>query len=155
MSITDELLWKYFALATEVPEKEIEELKTRVGSGETHPKEAKQRLSREIVELYHGQEAAVAAERQFEKVFARKELPDEMPRLVLHSSDMTDGKAWVVKMLVMAGFANSNGEARRLIQQGGVRINQEDVTLDNCDVCVNDGDVLQAGKRRFAQIAIE
>lgn len=155
MSIADELIWKYFALATEVPESEIEEMKDRVESGEMHPKEAKQRLAREIVTLYHGQDAATAAEEHFEKVFARKELPDEMPQLVIKRSDMSDGKIWVVKILVDAGFAGSNGEARRLIQQGGVRINQQEITIDNCDISMNDGDVLQAGKRRFAQITIE
>jgi tyrosyl-tRNA synthetase len=155
MSIADELLWKYFALATDVAEAEIEEMHKRVESGEIHPKEAKQRLAREIVTLYHGPDAARDAQVRFEKVFARKELPDEMPRLLLRSSDMSNGKMWIVKMLVMAGFADSNGEARRLIQQGGVRINQQEITLDNSDISIQDGDVLQAGKRRFARIAIE
>ena len=155
MSVADELMWKYFELATEVPQAEIAELKGLIDSGKLHPKEGKQRLAREIVALYHGQSAADAAEQRFEKVFANKELPDEMPRLVVKKTDMSDGKIWVVKILVQAGFAESNGEARRLIQQGGVKINQEEVTLDSCDVSVKSGDVLQAGKRRFAEIAVE
>ena len=155
MSVADELMWKYFELATETPQAEIERLRGEVDSGKMHPKEAKQRLAREIVALYHGEEAARAAQEHFEQVFARKELPDDMPRLLVKKQDLSDGKIWVVKMLVDAGFAGSNGEARRLIQQGGVRINQEEVTLDNCDVAVEDGDVLQAGKRQFAQIAVE
>lgn len=155
MSVADELMWKYFALATEVPETEIEKLRSSVESGGLHPKQAKQRLAREIVTLYHGQAEALAAEKRFEKVFARKELPDEMPSLVIKQSDMSGGKVWVVKMLVQAGFADSNAEARRLIQQGGVRINQQEITLDNSDVSVKNRDVLQAGKRRFVQITIE
>jgi len=155
MSIADELVWKYFALATDFPENDISKMKRRVESGDMHPKEAKQRLAREIVALYHGQDAATAAEDHFEKVFARKELPDEMPSLVVRRSDMSDGKVWIVKMLVLAGFAGSNAEARRLIQQGGVKINQEEVTLDKCDISIKSGDVLQAGRRRFAQITIE
>jgi len=155
MSVADELMWKYFELATEVPQAEIAELKGLIDSGKLHPKEGKQRLAREIVALYHGQSAADAAEQRFEKVFANKELPDEMPRLVVKKTEMSDGKIWVVKILVQAGFAESNGEARRLIQQGGVKINQEEVTLDSCDVSVKSGDVLQAGKRRFAEIAVE
>jgi tyrosyl-tRNA synthetase len=155
MSVADELMWKYFELATEVPQIEIERLTALVDSGETHPKEAKQRLAREIVGLYHGEEAAIAAQEHFEKVIARKELPDEMPSLIVKKNDMKDGKVWVVKMLVQAGFAGSNGEARRLIEQGGIRINQEEVTVDNCDVAVKEGDVLQAGRRRFARIAVE
>ena len=155
MSVADDLMEKYFELATEVPQSEIERLTELVGSGEMHPKEAKQKLAREIVGLYHGEAAAIDAEKRFEKVFARKELPDEMPSLVIKKGEMTDGKVWIVKTLVQAGFAGSNGEARRLIQQGGVRINQQEVTLNNCDVSVKEGDVLQAGKRRFAQIAIE
>ena len=78
-----------------------------------------------------------------------------MPSLLIKKGEMTDGKVWIVKTLVQAGFAGSNGEARRLIQQGGVRINQQEITLNNCDVSIKEGDVLQAGKRRFAQIAIE
>jgi tyrosyl-tRNA synthetase len=155
MSVADELMWKYFALATEVAETEIDRLRSGVESGGLHPKQAKQRLAREIVTLYHGQAEALAAEKRFEKVFARKELPDEMPRLVIKQSDMSGGKVWVVKMLVQAGFAGSNAEARRLIQQGGVRINQQEITLDNSDVSVKNRDVLQAGKRRFVQITIE
>jgi tyrosyl-tRNA synthetase len=155
MSVADELMEKYFELATEIPQAEIKQLMELVESGEIHPKEAKQKLAREIVGLYHGEAAAIDAEKRFEKVFARKELPDEMPSLVIKKGEMTDGKVWIVKTLVQAGFAGSNGEARRLIQQGGVRINQQEVTLNNCDVSVKEGDVLQAGKRRFAQIAIE
>lgn len=154
MSVADELMWKYFELATEVPQVEIDQLAARVESGEVHPKEAKQRLAREIVTLYHSLAEADAAQEHFEKVIARKELPDEMPSLVVKKGDMNDGKVWVVKMLVKAGFADSNGEARRLIQQGGVRINQEEVTVDNCDVAIKEGDVLQAGRRRFARIEI-
>jgi tyrosyl-tRNA synthetase len=155
MSVADELMEKYFELATEVPQSEIKQLMDLVESGEMHPKGAKQRLAREIVTLYHGEAAAKEAEIRFEQVFARKELPDEMPSLLISKGELNDGKIWIVKTLVQAGFAGSNGEARRLIQQGGVRINQEEVTLDNCDISVKDGDVLQAGKRRFAQIAIE
>ncbi len=154
MSVADELMWKYFELGTEAPQAEIEELAALVKSGKTHPKEAKQRLAREIVALYHGPEAARAAQEHFEKVIARKELPDEMPNLVVKKADMKDGKVWVVKMLVEAGSAESKGEARRLIQQGGIRINQEEVSVDNCDVAVKMGDVLQAGRRRFARIEI-
>ncbi|RJP72664.1 MAG: tyrosine--tRNA ligase [Candidatus Abyssobacteria bacterium SURF_17] len=155
MSVADELMWKYFALATEVPETEIDTMRKRVESGTMHPKEAKQRLAREIVTLYHGESKALSAEENFEKVFARKELPDETPILKVKQTDLTNGKIWVVKLLVLAGFAKSNAEARRLIEQGGVRINQQDVALQNGDIAVKDGDVLQAGKRRFVQIAIE
>jgi len=155
MSIADEFIWKYFDLATEVPMDRIEEMKARFRSGDMHPKEAKQKLAREIVTLYYSEGKALEAEERFEKVFAKKELPDDMPRLSIKQADMSDGKVWVVKLLVQSGFAQSNGEARRLIQQGGVRINQEEVTLDNCDVSVKNGDVLQAGKRRFAEIIVE
>jgi tyrosyl-tRNA synthetase len=155
MSIADDFMWKYFALATDVPEEKIEDMRKRVESNAMHPKEAKQELAREIVTLYHGKDKASAAEKRFEKIFARRELPDKMPPLTLNRADLDNGKIWVVKLLVDAGFAQSNADARRLIQQGGVRINQKEITLDNCDIRINEGDVLQAGKRRFARIAIE
>lgn len=154
MSIADGLMWKYFELATEEPQREIEAMRRQVEAGRLHPKEAKQRLARAIVTLYHGADRAAAAEEQFEKVFARKELPEDIQPLRLERSELSNGKVWIVKLLVVAGFARSNGEGRRLVQQGGVRINQQEVTSDNCDVEIRDGDVLQAGKRRFARIAI-
>ncbi len=154
MSLADNLMWKYFALATDVPEPEIEQLKTKVESGEMHPKETKQRLAREIVTLYHGRDKALEAEERFEKVFARKELPEEMPQIVLRRAELGNGKVWVVKLLVLAGFAQTNSEARRLLEQGGVFINQREVRPESPDVCLSDGDVLQAGKRRFVRISI-
>ncbi|GAB4348386.1 MAG: tyrosine--tRNA ligase [Candidatus Abyssubacteria bacterium] len=155
MSVADELMWKYFALATEVSEPEIEQMMQEVASGKMHPKEAKQRLAREIVTLYHGADKALEAEKRFEKVFARKELPEDMPRLVLTPEQLNNGKVWVVKLLVLAGFAQTNSEARRLMEQGGVFLNQQEVRPENADISVKDGDVLQAGKRRFVRISIK
>ncbi|MBI5118842.1 tyrosine--tRNA ligase [Candidatus Poribacteria bacterium] len=155
MSISDDLIWKYFALTTDVPENEFEQLRMQVESGAMNPKLAKQRLAREIVTLYHGKAAAQSAEEHFEKVFARKEMPDEMARVVLKRADLANGKVWAVKLLVVSGFAQSNAEARRLIEQGGVRINQQEIMPDKSDIEIKNGDVLQAGKRRFAQIVIE
>ncbi len=155
MSIADNLIWKYFALTTNVPENEFEQLRAQVESGAVNPKVAKQRLAREIVTLYHGKDAATAAETRFDKVFARKEMPEEMPRVTLKRSELTDGRVWGVKLLVLAGLAQSNAEARRLIEQGGFRINQRQIPPDTDDVELKSGDVLQAGKRRFVQIVIE
>jgi tyrosyl-tRNA synthetase len=155
MSISDDLIWKYFALTTDVPENEFGQLRKQVESGAMNPKLAKQRLAREIVTLYHGKAAAQSAEAHFEKVFARKEMPDEMPRVILKRADLADGKVWAVKLLVVSRFAQSNAEARRLIEQGGVRVNQREITPEKCDIEIKSGDVLQAGKRRFAQIVIE
>jgi tyrosyl-tRNA synthetase len=78
-----------------------------------------------------------------------------MPRLAVNREEFGNGKIWVVKLLVLAGFARSNAEGRRLVQQGGVRLNQQEILSDDSDVEVRDGDVLQAGKRRFARIVIE
>ncbi len=155
MSVADSLMWKYFALATEVPEEEIDEIRKQVKSGSLHPRDAKKRLAREIVILYYGEAEADAAERRFEKVFSQRELPEEMPVLKVNRSDIDNGKIWVVKLLVEGGFAQSNAEARRMIEQRGVRINQQEVSMESCDVAINTGDVLQAGKRRFAKIEID
>ncbi|RJP16135.1 MAG: tyrosine--tRNA ligase [Candidatus Abyssobacteria bacterium SURF_5] len=154
MSIADELMWKYFELATEAPKPEIEDLRSRLETGQLHPKEVKRRLAREIVTLYYGPAVAAEAEEQFERVFARRELPEEMPHLTLRREELGNGKIWVVKLLVLAGLARSNAEGRRLIQQGGVRINQQEIHSDESDVEIKDGDVLQAGKRRFIRITL-
>ena len=152
MSIPDDLMWSYFELITEVPMGEIERMRRAVAGGSLHPRDAKARLAREIVARFHSPAEAKRAEEHFERVFRQGALPEEMPEVKLPEGAFSQGRVWLVRLLVAAGMAPSNGEARRLIEQGGVRLDGEVLTDPNLEVAVRDGAVLQVGKRRFARL---
>ena len=151
MSLSDETMWTYWRLCTQLPEAEVERLQRAVAAGEEHPKKVKQRLARTIVGDFWGAEAAAAAEREFERVFAAGELPAEMPEVRVVSAE----PVWIVRAVRECGFAASNGEARRLVGQGAVSIDGERVT-DVDAVVPNDGRarVLRVGRRRFARLVV-
>ena len=121
--------------------------------GTIHPKEAKKRLAREIVTMYHSADAARKAEEEFERVFAQKRMPSEMPELRIFSSELKEGRIWSVKLLVLAGIAKSNREARNLILQGAMRLDGKRISSPD-DVPIRNGSILKVG-RRFARIKIE
>ena len=146
MSIADELILPYFELATRVSPEKITEVKDRLNEGE-NPRNLKMELAETIVEMYNDTKAATDARKEFEAVFSRKELPDEMSDVKV-SAD----KIWIVKLIKDAGFASSNAEARRLVSQGGVSIDGEKLTDPGADITICDGSVLKVGKRRFAKI---
>ena len=126
MSMPDELMWKYYTLLTDLSATEVQQLRSRVAAGEVHPKQAKIDLARRIVVDFHSPEEAGAAVEEFERRFAKRELPADA-RVI----EMTDEQwAWSLeKRLVAAGLAESTSDARRKIVQGGVRIDGEKVTV--------------------------
>jgi len=128
MSIPDNLMSQYYELCTDVPMAEVKQIQEGLLVGTLHPMEAKKRLAREIVTIYHDQIAAQEAQAEFEKVFSSRELPTDIPAIPVPDSMLKDGKIWIVKLLTTAGFASSNGEARRLIEQGGVTLDGEKIT---------------------------
>lgn len=148
MSIPDALMENWFTLLTLFPEARIREL---LGG---HPREAKATLAGEIVRQYHGEAAAATARAAFDKVFARKETPDEVADVTVPVADLQEGAVWLPRLLGLCAFAASNNEARRLIAQGGVTIDGEKVTDANAKVTVKDGMLLKAGKRNFARIRL-
>ena len=154
MSISDELLPHYYALLTDRGFAGAEQLDRDIQAGKVHPMDAKKELAGIIVERYHGAEAAAAAREEFESVFSRGNLPSEMPELELTAAELNDGAIWIVKLVVDAGFAASNGEARRLVRQGAVKLNDKRIEDEAAEVTVSDGDVLQVGKRRFARLKL-
>jgi tyrosyl-tRNA synthetase len=146
MRIDDDMLTHYFTLATDVEEGEIEDIQQRLEGGE-NPRDIKQRLAREIVSIYHGETAARQAEDVFVRQFQNKELPESIPETPLSTHQWE-----LVDLLVATELAGSKSQARRLVGQGGIRINGEQVQKDR--VTVADGDVLQAGKRHFRKIRL-
>lgn len=152
MSIPDELMLKYFELVTDLTVDELDGLKQALEQEKLHPRDAKMRLAHTLVRMYHGKEAADEAQRHFQTVFQKGSLPDEIPEVILAEEDLEQGKIWVVALLSKLGLVASNGEGRRMIQQGGVRINQEKVTDIQAQIQVEDGMVVQVGKRKFAKV---
>ncbi len=155
MSLADELLLSYFQLVTAITPGELEELKEKLERGELHPKEAKKDLARRVVSRYHGQEAAVKAEREFERVYEEGFLPEEMPVFNLQPGDLQEGKVWIVRLISRSGLVDSNSQARRLIKQGAVSLDGELINEIDLDLPVEDGMVLKIGKKRFARLSLD
>lgn len=152
MSLADEPMRDWFILCTDAPEAEVNDLIARAASGELNPKLVKQRLAREIVTIYHGAAAAQEAEAEFNRVFSQHQIPDEMPDIIVPDEDNENGNVWVVRLITLAGFAKSNGEARRLVEQGGVTYDSEKVTDWQARLPIKEGAVLKVGKRNFARV---
>lgn len=148
MSISDELMWNYYELLTTVSLDQINELKSNVSSGKAHPMEVKMALAYEIVSMYHGSDKAIEARNGFSKVFRSGDIPDNMPEFTI-----SDGKTWICSIMKETGLADSTSNAGRLIQQGGVRINNERISSKEMNL-IPGTYIIQAGKRRFAKVTI-
>jgi tyrosyl-tRNA synthetase len=155
MSIPDDLIAHFMEFCTEMPLKDVKAVESGLKNGGVHPRDAKAQLAREIVKLWHGPERAAEAARQFERVFVDKDTPEEIPEAALSREDLKQGKVRLIKLLVLAGMADSNSDARRLISQGGVTINGDRITDIDADVAVKDGAVVRVGRRRFARIRLQ
>lgn len=154
MSIPDELMLRYFELLTRLPLEELREIARGLKQGTIHPRDAKMRLARELVAQYHSEAEAREAEREFQNVFQRKELPDQIPEFKIGQDELENGQMWLPRLLVRLKLAPSTSEARRLISQGAVEINQQRVDGLDTRVELTDGMVIRAGRRRFARVRI-
>ena len=154
MSIPDEIMVKYFRLASTVPVDEIDEIERGLAADELHPNKVKRQLARNIVAAYHGEEAAVAAEEQFDLVFKAHEIPDDIPEFAADLTPNDEGKVYLAKLLADAGLAQSTGEARRFIDGGGVKVNGQPVPAKsyNVEPSLLEGATIQVGKRKFAKL---
>jgi tyrosyl-tRNA synthetase len=154
MSISDELMWRYWTLCTDLAPAEVDALRRRVRAGEIHPKTAKTDLARRIVADYHGERAAEAAAAEFEKVFARKESPEEVREVRLPSGPEP---IWVPRLLVTLGLAKSNGEARRLIEQGGVSLDGDRLSDPGREISAraSASHLIKVGKRHFVRVLFD
>jgi tyrosyl-tRNA synthetase len=146
MSLSDDVLFDYFWLVTDVPEDEIEAMKRAVAEG-ANPRDLKMRLAREIVTQLHSAADAEQAEAEFVRVFQQQELPEDMPEVRIA------GGATVVDAIITANLARSRSEARRLVEQGGVYLDGDRVEeLDAPIAFPNGSRVLRVGRRRFARL---
>jgi tyrosyl-tRNA synthetase len=146
MSIPDELIGPYYELCTTVDLKLIDEVIKTIAAG-ANPRDVKASLARQIVAEYYDEETAVAAEKAFDKQFRDKERPDDIPTFEIKVSEVIK----VSDVLPQLGLASSKSETRRLMEQGGVRIDDEVITEDEL-ADLKDGAIVQVGKRRFARI---
>lgn len=147
MSLPDDVMIQFFELVTRYGPTQIAEIQAGLESGKLHPRDVKMELAREIVSIFHGDEAAQRAEKHFQRVFQQRKLPEGMPEYRLVEPTK------IVEVMAEAGLAPSKSQARRLIQQGGVRVDDEPVTDIDARVAP-DGKrrVLQVGKRRFLRL---
>lgn len=148
MSIPDELMVKYFQLVTDLAPEQIQKIKEELDTGELHPRDAKMLLGKTIVRMYHGTEAAKKAEQHFVSVFQQGLIPDEIPVKEWNgNSEMT-----VIDLLVYLQLLSSKSEARRMIENRGVKINGQKVVDTTFQIKITDGLIIQVGKRKFIKI---
>ena len=154
MSVPDELMVKYFRLASTLPVAEIDEIERGLAANELHPNKVKRSLARNIVAAYHGAEASQAAEEQFDRVFKQHEMPTDIPEYRADLTPNDEGKVYLAKLLADAGLASSTGEARRLIDGGGVKVNGESLAPKtyNVDPTTLTDATIQVGRRKFIKL---
>lgn len=149
LSISDDLMWKYFELLSKKKLEEIAELKKEVEDGRVHPKSAKVALAKEIVERFHSKKDADHAESEFEKIFSRKELPTEIEEEIL-KIDLE--RISIIDLLTTTKMVTSKSEARRLVQQGGISVDDKKISSIDDMVHAAGEKVLKVGKRKFKKI---
>ena len=154
MSISDDLMWRYYELLTDHSVAEIQSLRSRLEKGEMHPMEAKHQLASRIVADLHSAEAASEARSHFSRVFQERRDPEDMPEFQLASAEAPHK---LVDLLLLASLAPSKSQARRLIEQGGVAINGNRIGEVGSTLAPSDGGsfVIKVGKRRFARFLYE
>ncbi|RLA77376.1 MAG: tyrosine--tRNA ligase, partial [Epsilonproteobacteria bacterium] len=148
LSISDDLMWRYFELLSSKSLEEIAEIKAGVEDGSLHPKKVKEELALEITERFHSQEEAQKAKEEFDKVHAKSQIPTDIPEF------SCDGEIWIAKALVDCNIEPSTSQARRDIKQGGVKIDQEKVTDEKLQLATGEY-LLQVGKRKFAKLKVD
>ena len=148
LSISDELMWRYFQLLSDISDKELEGLQAQAKTGELNPKNAKVKLAKEIVSRYHSPDAAEHAAREFENVFKKKEIPDDIPEAKTWGPDAR----WICKVLAEHSLTESTSAAQRLIKQGAVTVNGQKVSDKDLQLEGNQDYLIKVGKKRFLKI---
>ena len=154
MSIPDNMMVKYYRLASTCSVDEIDAIEAGLASDALHPNKVKRQLAANIVAAYYDQEAAQAAEAEFDRLFKKHDIPDDVAEFAADLTPNDEGKVYLAKVLSDAGMAKSTGEARRLIDGGGVKVNGNAVPAKsyNVDPGMLTGAVVQVGKRKFVRL---
>lgn len=157
MSVPDGCMANYFTLLTSISESEIRDL---TNAARTHPMEAKKRLAVEIASAFHDRKTVEQARQEWEQIHQKKAstgdlvVPADTPTVRVPAEVMQDGRAMTLKLIVACGFAATNSEARRLVEENGIRLNGEVVKEPTGALAIRSGDVLQRGKRKFVRLEV-
>jgi tyrosyl-tRNA synthetase len=147
LSIPDNVIYNYYEVATDIPLDELAELKLSLENGSGNPRDIKRKLARILVEMYHSIDAAQKAEEEFDNIFINKGIPEDIPECKFDVGEMT-----IIDLIAHVNFAPSKGEARRLIQQGGVSIDGDKITDIHQAVIFDSEKILKVGKRKFMKL---
>ncbi len=150
MSISDDLMWKYYELLTDISMDDISMMKKDAVAGHLNPKDAKVRLAKEIITIYHNSQDARKAWEEFENIFKKGNLPEDMPTYEAEESEQ-----FVWDLIKRAELAATSSQARRLMEQGGVSVDGERIKDVNTKIKPKEGMIVQVGKRRFLKVKIK
>ncbi len=149
LSIPDNLIYTYYELATDVSNEELKKIRTELENQTTNPRDLKRQLARTLVRIYYDEQSALGAEEAFDKIFIKKEIPDEIPEFKIETGDK---KINIIDLILAVQFASSKSEARRLITQGGVTVDGEKIDDITSTVNLDKEKILKVGKRKFIKI---
>jgi tyrosyl-tRNA synthetase len=149
LSIPDNLIYNYYELATNISNQELAVIRNQLNDENFNPRNLKRQLARTLVEMYHNKEAAAEAEQEFDKIFIKKEIPDDIPEFTLSNGLDEIG---ILDLILKANFASSKGEARRLVTQGGVSLDGEKIEDITANIKLKKESILKVGKRKFIKI---
>jgi tyrosyl-tRNA synthetase len=149
LSIPDNLIYTYFELATDVSQEELISIKEKLEDKTTNPRDLKRALARKLVEIYYSSEAALQAEREFDNIFVKKGLPDEIAEFAVPADN---NSFEILDLIVKVGFAPTKSEARRLVIQGGVTIDNRKINDIKEVIKVDKPLILKVGKRNFIKL---
>jgi len=149
LSIADSLIYTYFELASDVSNEKLKEIKNKLDDSSVNPRDIKRELAKNLVAMYHDKKAADQAEEEFDRIFIKKEIPDDLPEFKIPSGKKEIG---IVDLIVEVKFAPSKGEARRLVVQGGVSINGEKIDNINKPIQLESEMILKVRKRKFIKL---
>ncbi len=149
LSIPDNLIYNYFELATDIPNNELKKIKIQLEDSSVNPRDLKRQLAKKLVEMYHDKNSAEEAEKEFDKIFIKKEIPDDIPVFKFENNTTEIN---ILDLITKVNFAGSKGEARRLVSQGGVSIDGEKITNISTDIKITGSQILKVGKRKFIKL---
>lgn len=149
LSIPDNLIYTYFELGTDISNEELAEIKSKLDNPDVNPRDLKRQLARTLVKIYYDEKSAIEAEEAFDKVFIKKEIPDEIPELKIKSSEIN-----IIDLILEVKFAPSRNEARRLVIQGGVTVDGEKIDDITQTIIIDKEKILKVGKRKFIKLTV-
>ncbi len=155
MSIPDSIIGTWYELLTDVPMNDVARMELALEDKSLNPKEAKAGLARDIVAQYHGLEAALEAEKEFERIFKYKEIPRDIPEITVDYSRIKDGKISIVDLVETTGHYSSKTEIKERINAGAIKIDGAKITDQSASITIKDGLIIKVGKRAFARIRYE